>query len=258
MHDQPGRFDKGRISEVGNRQQVRFGAEVLRKFGSLEQRTPALSGRVVAKQKLLKTWHGASPYCAWWIENYFKARTVAMPMDRGLVPSEFPASFATGQTTKKRLNAKSFRNLAIEQWLASRPGRMDASTVVVQQVDRAADGSKPVVLVVEDEGLIRLCAMDMIEEAGFQAIEAADADEAIRILEGRNDIRAVFTDIQMPGSMDGLRLAQVVRNRWPPVALVVTSGQQTVLESDLPKGGRFLLKPYQATQIKGVLQQLIH
>ena len=91
---------------------------------------------------------------------------------------------------------------------------------------RAVPGRKPVVLVVEDENLIRLSALDMVEEAGFEAIAASDADEAIRILESRNDIRAVFTDVHMPGSMDGLRLARVVRNRWPPVALIVTSGRR--------------------------------
>src|SRR5215213_6741680 len=85
-------------------------------------------------------------------------------------------------------------------------------------------GPKPVVIVVEDEALIRTNAVDMVEEAGFEAIAASDADEAIRILESRNDIRAVFTDVQMAGSMNGIRLARVVRNRWPPVALIVTSG----------------------------------
>jgi CheY-like chemotaxis protein len=73
----------------------------------------------------------------------------------------------------------------------------------------------------------------MVEEAGFEAIAASDADEAIRILESRNDIRAVFTDVHMPGSMDGLRLARVVRNRWPPVALIATSGRRSVLKTDL-------------------------
>src|ERR1044071_7557530 len=99
-------------------------------------------------------------------------------------------------------------------------------------------------LVVEDEILVLMDAMAMVQEAGFEAIAASDADVAIRILESRNDIRAVFTDVNMPGSMDGLRLARVVRNRWPPVALIVTSGQINVLEADLPHGGRFLPKPY--------------
>ena len=116
---------------------------------------------------------------------------------------------------------------------------------------------KSVVLVVEDENLIRMSALDMVEEAGFEAIAASDADEAIRILESRNDIRAVFTDIHMPGSMDGLRLARVVRNRWPPVALIVTSGHMNLLEPDLPTGGRFLPKPYGAWQIGATLRDLI-
>ncbi len=112
-------------------------------------------------------------------------------------------------------------------------------------------------LVVEDEILIRMNAMTMVEEAGFEVIAASDADEAIRILESRNDIRAVFTDVHMPGSMDGIRLAHVVRNRWPPVALIVTSGQVNVPKSDLPPGGQFLRKPYAPGQIETALQQLL-
>lgn len=122
---------------------------------------------------------------------------------------------------------------------------------------RAVPGQRPVVLVVEDESLIRLNALAMVEEAGFEAIAASDADDAIRILERRNDIRAVFTDVQMPGSMDGIRLARVVRHRWPPVALIVTSGRTNVLESDLPTGGRFLKKPYEPMQIETALRELI-
>jgi CheY-like chemotaxis protein len=122
---------------------------------------------------------------------------------------------------------------------------------------RVIPGQKPVVLVVEDETLVRINAMEMVEGAGFEAIAASDADEAIQILESRNDICAVFTDIQMPGSMDGLRLARVVRNRWPPVALIVTSGHTNVLEDDLPAGGKFLPKPYEPAQIQTTLQQLI-
>jgi CheY-like chemotaxis protein len=124
-------------------------------------------------------------------------------------------------------------------------------------MDQAVPGEKLVVLVVEDETLVRLNAIDIVNEAGFEAISASDADEAIRILESRNDIRAVFTDVQMPGSMDGLRLAAVVRNRWPPVALIITSGQKNILKSELPRGSRFLPKPYQPVHIETVLRQLI-
>jgi CheY-like chemotaxis protein len=121
----------------------------------------------------------------------------------------------------------------------------------------AVPAEKPVVLIVEDEVLIRLTAESIVEEAGFHAISAPDADEAIRILEIRDDIRAIFTDIQMPGSVDGLRLAQVVRRRWPRVALLVTSGRGDFTSDDLPSGARYLGKPYQPAQVGGVLRELI-
>jgi CheY-like chemotaxis protein len=114
---------------------------------------------------------------------------------------------------------------------------------------------RPVVLVVEDELLLRMDAADMISAAGFEVIEAADADAAIEILEARNDIAVIFTDIQMPGSMDGLKLARAVRGRWPPIKIIATSGIH-VGESDLPEGGRFLPKPYSSAQIAGMLRQL--
>ena len=120
---------------------------------------------------------------------------------------------------------------------------------------RALSEERPVVLVVEDEFLIREYAVEIINEAGFEAIEAANADEAIEILESRGDIRIVFTDINMPGSIDGLRLAHAVRDRWPPIKLIVTSGHMTLPESALPKGGRFFSKPYQTSEIARTLQE---
>jgi len=105
------------------------------------------------------------------------------------------------------------------------------------------------VLVVEDEALIRADIADSLADAGMTVLEAADADEAIRILESRTDIRIVFTDVNMPGSMDGLRLAAFVRDRWPPVQLIVTSGHVAVRNEDLPAGARFLRKPYGAPEI---------
>jgi CheY-like chemotaxis protein len=103
---------------------------------------------------------------------------------------------------------------------------------------------KQVVLVVEDEALIRMHAADMIRDLGFEVMEAANADQAILLLESSSDISVVFTDIQMPGSMDGLRLLAVVRDRWPPVALLVTSGQLRPREDDMPENAHFLPKPY--------------
>jgi CheY-like chemotaxis protein len=116
---------------------------------------------------------------------------------------------------------------------------------------------RPLVLVVEDEMFLRMNAVDMIESVGFEVLEAGTADEAIRILETRNDIRIVFTDIQMPGSMDGLKLARAVSGRWPPIKIVATSGQVNVSEDDLPEGGRFLPKPYTTSQLANTLQRLI-
>jgi CheY-like chemotaxis protein len=115
---------------------------------------------------------------------------------------------------------------------------------------------RPVVLIVEDEFLLRMDAVDMIAAAGFEVVEAANADRAIEILEARSDITVIFTDIQMPGSMDGLKLARAVRGRWPPIKIVATSGHVHVREADLPEGGRFLSKPYSPVQVTGVLREL--
>jgi two-component system, response regulator PdtaR len=112
------------------------------------------------------------------------------------------------------------------------------------------------VLIVEDEFLLRLNATGMIEEAGFEVVEAGNADEAISILEGRSDIRVVFTDIQMPGSMDGLKLAAAVNGRWPPIKIIATSGRLVMHEGDLPEGGLFLPKPYTTERISILLHEL--
>jgi CheY-like chemotaxis protein len=115
---------------------------------------------------------------------------------------------------------------------------------------------RPVILVVEDDFLIRMHAAEMIADAGFDVVEAASADQAILILEARLDITVVFTDIQMPGSMDGLKLAAAIRGRWPPIKIVATSGLVDVRQDELPEGGRFLPKPYRPDQVLGVLREL--
>ncbi|ARO54012.1 hypothetical protein B2G69_07525 [Methylorubrum zatmanii] len=100
------------------------------------------------------------------------------------------------------------------------------------------------VLVVEDDALLRAEAVDLCIEAGFRAYDARDADQAIRLLERHSEIRVLFTDIEMRGTMDGLGLAHAVRERWPPVSIMVTSGRRKVTKEDLPENGLFFAKPY--------------
>jgi CheY-like chemotaxis protein len=113
------------------------------------------------------------------------------------------------------------------------------------------------VLVVEDHPLILTMAAGIVERAGFCPIEASNADEAIATLESRDDVRLVFTDVQMPGSMDGLRLAHAIRQRWPPVLLVLASGAEVLEESQLPPGAKFFRKPYDEDQIGSTLKLLL-
>src|SRR4051794_8321631 len=96
----------------------------------------------------------------------------------------------------------------------------------------------PVVLIVEDEFLVRMYAAEMIRDAGYDVVEAINADHAIAILETRRDIRVIFTDVQLPGSMDGLKLARAVRNRWPPVHIIATSAYHATLKDELPDDAR--------------------
>ena len=116
---------------------------------------------------------------------------------------------------------------------------------------------RAVILVVEDDVFIRMDAAQMIAGDEFDVIEAANADEAIAILEARLDVTVVFTDIQMPGSMDGLKLAVAIRDRWPPIKLIATSGRVALDRDDLPDGGRFLPKPYSPAQILKTLRELM-
>jgi CheY-like chemotaxis protein len=115
---------------------------------------------------------------------------------------------------------------------------------------------RPVVLIVEDDFLLRMDAVDIVKAAGFEPVEAGNADEAIAILESDMNIHVVFTDIQMPGTMDGLKLARFVNDRWPPIKIVATSGRVRLSEDDLPEGGRFLPKPYRPEQIVATLREL--
>ncbi|MEG3165733.1 response regulator [Sphingomonas sp. PB2P19] len=109
------------------------------------------------------------------------------------------------------------------------------------------------VLIVEDHPLVQITASVLIEDAGMATVVAADADAALDILTSRDDIHAVFTDVSMPGSMDGVALAQVVRQRWPDIQLVVTSGDQLPEDTCLPCGVAFLRKPYEYANVIGEL-----
>jgi CheY-like chemotaxis protein len=123
-------------------------------------------------------------------------------------------------------------------------------------IELAKDDKRMVILVIEDEPLIRMVVSEYIADAGFEALEAANADIAIEILESRGDIRAIFTDINMPGSMDGLKLARAVRDRWPPIHIIITSGIPRLFKGEIPDGCHFFQKPYSLEHIVGVLSSL--
>lgn len=113
------------------------------------------------------------------------------------------------------------------------------------------------VLVVEDDALIRLNLVDQLEDAGYTVFDAANADDAIAILAITPSIRLLFTDIDMPGTMDGLKLAAAVRHRWPPVKIIVTSGHHIVDIIDMPEGSVFFSKPYAHGAVLQSMRELL-
>ncbi|MFK4810669.1 response regulator [Devosia sp. ZW T5_3] len=113
------------------------------------------------------------------------------------------------------------------------------------------------ILVVEDEPLVAMSIVAHLRDEGFVVLEAANADEAIAILEQNARVRLIFTDIDMPGSMDGLKLAAAVRDRWPPVHIIVTSGHRAVTADDLPDGSIFFAKPYHHAEITNSMRQML-
>ena len=115
----------------------------------------------------------------------------------------------------------------------------------------------PNVLIVEDEMMLRMRAVDIVEDAGFHSVEAVNADEAMSILESRSDISLLFTDIQMPGSMDGLKLAHTVHNRWPGIKIILVSGQVKPSEAERPADSRFFGKPLGMQQMISELQAMV-
>ena len=116
--------------------------------------------------------------------------------------------------------------------------------------------AKPVILVVDDEPIIRLDAVGIIEDAGFIAFEAADAEEALEIIKAHPEVSVLFTDINMPGPLDGLALAHRVHERWPAVQLVITSGRVVPGRTDIPGDGHFVAKPYQPRAVTDLLRSI--
>ena len=121
----------------------------------------------------------------------------------------------------------------------------------------APNAIKPTVLIVEDEMLLRMRTVDIVEDAGFTPLEAVNADDALALLESRSDIELLFTDIQMPGTMNGLKLAHAVHERWPLIKIILVSGQVTPNEEDRPANSRFFGKPVEVQQMIAQLQDMI-
>ena len=121
-----------------------------------------------------------------------------------------------------------------------------------------APGDSPTnVLVVEDEMILRMRAVDIVEDAGFTAVEAINADEALAILEKRSDISLLFSDIQMPGTMDGLMLAYAVHARWPSIKIILVSGQIKLSDADKPANSVFFEKPLVVKQMISELRAMV-
>lgn len=119
------------------------------------------------------------------------------------------------------------------------------------------DDVPPTVLVVDDEPLLRMDATDILERQGFSTLEARNAEEALEILSRRPDVRVLFTDVSMPGAIDGLGLAERVHQRWPNVLLVVTSSDRKIGDVTLPDDGRFIAKPYPEDELRRQISDLL-
>jgi two-component system, response regulator PdtaR len=115
----------------------------------------------------------------------------------------------------------------------------------------------PTILVAEDDGFLRLMASEVLESHGYTVVEADSAEEAIKVMESRKDVRLLFTDIQMPPGCDGLELAREVHARWPKVLLVITSGQVQPSRDQIADHGRFIRKPYRGKDLLRQVDDLI-
>jgi CheY-like chemotaxis protein len=120
------------------------------------------------------------------------------------------------------------------------------------------EGFDPYALVVDDDVLIRLDAVDILADAGFRTHEAGNVSEAITVLEARaGDIQLLFSDVQMPGDRNGFDLARECNEKWPHISILLASGQAQPRDGELPKGATFIGKPFSAQVIHDRLQELL-
>jgi len=116
----------------------------------------------------------------------------------------------------------------------------------------------PIVLLAEDEALVRMMAADVLrEEGGFKVVEVVNGDEALTVLEATANVRALVTDVEMPGSLDGFTLSRVVRQAWPHIGIVVTSGRMAPGPNDLPSGALFIPKPYRPADLVAAVRTVL-
>ena len=127
-------------------------------------------------------------------------------------------------------------------------------------MNQSSDGgiaAKPVILVVENEPILRMDTADVVEDLGYKALEAIHADEALRVLERRTDVGVVVTDIDMPGTWNGLQFARRVRERWPRMGIVLVSGRYSVRREEMPERSVFFHKPINHELFAATLQRMV-
>jgi CheY-like chemotaxis protein len=113
------------------------------------------------------------------------------------------------------------------------------------------------ILVVDDDPILRVHISELLQDAGYQVLEASNTDEALAVLEQHSNIKLLFTDVQMPPGADGIALAEIVQNRWPDVSVLVTSGGLNLSDDDIPDGGEFVSKPYSRKLLLSRIERMI-
>jgi CheY-like chemotaxis protein len=114
---------------------------------------------------------------------------------------------------------------------------------------------RPLVLIVEDEAMVRMLIADVLQYEGYKIIEAKNATEAVQVLQAQPDIQVLVTDAEMPPGPSGFELAHRTRERWPYIGIIITSGRRWPGRGDLPEGAVFLPKPWTAEQLARLVQE---